>query len=107
MRPRRNKRDANESDLLTEVRKIGCDWHEAGPLDGWVWAPCGRFPRQWVPVEVKNPGGRNRFQDGQKEFIALCEQTRRPHFVWRTLDDCIRDLTGDPEARVLRDEDCR
>lgn len=107
MRTRHNKRDANESDLLREVRKIGCDWVEAGPLDGWAWSPCGRFPKQWIPVEVKNPAGRNRLQPGQSEFIAHSAATGRPYFIWRTLDDCIRDLTGDPEARVLRDEDCR
>lgn len=79
-----NKRDAAESALLKVAAQLKLLWVEAGPLDGWTWT----LFHGWVPVEIKSKDGR--LTDGQREFIAQCQQTGRPCFVWRTTEDIIR-----------------
>jgi hypothetical protein len=81
----RNHRDANERDLLEFARSFGAEWIEEGPLDGWLG-----WRGKWSPVEIKNPLGKNRLTDGQREFIALCAAVRLPCLVWRTADDVMR-----------------
>lgn len=78
-----NKRDANESDLVALVERMGVHWFEGGPLDGWVNV-CG-----WIPVEIKNPDGRNQLQRGQECFITLCIDRGWPVWTWRTTEDAI------------------
>ena len=80
---RHNHRDANEAHLLALAYQLGLDWVEAGPLDGLVWLG------QWMPVEIKNPKGRNRLQPGQRAFITLCVAQGRPYAVWREENDVI------------------
>ena len=82
---RHNHRDANEKSLLKLARQLGIHWIEAGPLDGWI--PHGPG---FVPVEIKNPDGRNRLQPSQKDFIALCVTNNWPYEIWRTDEDVIK-----------------
>ena len=53
------KRDANEPDVIEALERAGCQvWpiSSAGGPDLLVLTPQGR----WLPLEVKNPAGRNR-----------------------------------------------
>jgi hypothetical protein len=86
-------RDANEPKLLAAAAKCGALWVQAGPLDGWVRPVSGRYPRQWIPVEIKNPDGKNRYEKSQIEFMDLCNAIGAPYFTWRTTDDVVCDLT--------------
>jgi hypothetical protein len=85
------KRDANEGPLVTLARRLGAHWMQIGPLDGWVWVE--RFDR-WVPVEVKNPEGKNKYTPAQKRFLADCAAMNAPVWTWRTESDVLRDLGG-------------
>lgn len=94
---RYDHRDANESPLLKAAREMGVTIERAPPLDNWGW-----FPKlvQWIPIEVKNPDGKNRFERSQKDFMRRCDLTGAPYFVWRTIDDVVRDCN----LRTLRRE---
>jgi hypothetical protein len=94
---RHNHRDANEGQLVLAAEQIGAGWIEAGPLDGWTV-----HKGVWVPVEIKNPQGRNRYQRGQAEFITLCGRIGAPVFTWRTVDDVISTLQGIGTVGVKR-----
>lgn len=72
-----NKRDEVEPDGIEALAKLGVEWVEAGPLDGWIWLG------QWIPVEWKS-GKRKPLTQGQKDFIAQCNRTERPYRLWRT-----------------------
>ena len=76
-----NKRDANERLILAALAKMGIDWHEAGPLDGWVYIG------EWVPIEIKTPQGT--LTESQREFIAQCQHRARPYLVWRSVEDAL------------------
>jgi hypothetical protein len=84
-----NKRDQNETLITSTLAQMGIDWNEGGPLDGWIF-----LKGKWVPVEVKNPLGRNRLQPAQDTFIAACEGLGRPYLVLRTREDAIAAING-------------
>jgi hypothetical protein len=81
---RYNHRDANEPELLKCLARLGVDWNEGSPLDGWV------FLGQWIPVEIKTQEGR--LTKDQKDFIAYCQATGRPFLVWRSLEDVLKSV---------------
>lgn len=87
MRRAYNHRDANEPALKAVAERLGAVIVEGGPLDLWAYAR-----GLWVPVEVKNPEGRNRLQPSQVEFRQLCERIGAPTWLWRTADDVIANL---------------
>jgi hypothetical protein len=76
-----NKRDANEPSILAEVAKLGVDWTEAGPLDGWIYLA------QFIPVEIKMPG--EPLTTREQKFIDLCIARDRPWLVWRTSEQAV------------------
>lgn len=77
-----NKRDESEPAIVAALAKLGVDWHEGGPLDGWV-----HIGGQWIPVELKTPVGT--LTKGQKEFIEMCVDRGRAVVVWRTPEEAI------------------
>lgn len=81
--PRRayNNRDDNEPGIIKAFAQCGVEWTQAGPLDGWV------FILGHIPVEVKNPDGKNRFRPSQERYIAKCLLNRWPYLVVRTNED--------------------
>ena len=81
------KRDANENPLISLARTIGAEFEKVGPLDWW----CG-FRGRWVPLEIKNIDGRNRYTDQQVRFLARCNERQLPVWTWRTEADVMRDL---------------
>lgn len=83
------KRDGNEFDLVTAARQIGVHMVKAPPLDWWA---C--FRGRWVPVEIKNPDGRNRYTDEQKLFLLHCRERQAPVWTWRTVDDIVTSLNA-------------
>lgn len=109
--PPHNSRDAIEGQIVEALAKIGIEWSECGPLDGWIpvsrfmhrvhqrWS-CGQAPLYQpllVPVELKDPARRNKadkFTKQQKAFMAYCERNNVPYFVWHSVDEMLRDLTG-------------
>lgn len=94
MNPNRYRhRDANEPELIGTAETLGAVVIQAPPLDLWVYAK-----GLWVPTEVKNPKGRNRLQPSQIEFRALCERIGAPHWLWRTSDDVLANLTRANDA---------
>jgi hypothetical protein len=82
-----NHRDANEPALLEAAGRLGAVTVQGGPLDVWAFAR-----GMWVPVEIKNPEGRNRLQPSQIEFRQLCERIGAPTWLWRTEADVIENL---------------
>lgn len=81
------KRDANEPVLIGLAQGLGAQWEFGPPLDGWV---C--FRRQWTPVEIKNPDGRNRYTDSQVLFLARCKERQAPVWTWRDEADVLASL---------------
>ena len=81
------KRDANEGALLKIVKQFGAEWVQAPPLDGWC---CWR--ERWVPVEIKNEDGRNRYTEAQLLFLAKCKERNAPVWTWRTERDVFESL---------------
>lgn len=81
-----NHRDANEPALIRCAERMGVMWIEAGPLDGWV------FLHQHIPVEIKNPDGRNRLTRLQLEYIGLCRRHDWPWLEWRTIEDVVSSI---------------
>jgi hypothetical protein len=78
-----NNRDDNEPELKLYAEAMGMNVFEGGPLDLWIpWLGGG-----FLPVEVKNPNGRNRFQSSQEDFMALCDSMGWHYATWRTVDD--------------------
>lgn len=84
----RNHRDAIEERLVALATRLGCAWHEDGPLDGWAL-----HRGVWVPVEVKDPerkGRADEFEPAQIAFMRWCDARRGPYRVWRTESDVMR-----------------
>jgi len=78
---RAKKRDANESEIVAYLRKVGyfvviMD----DPFDLIVQCQCGR----WIPMEVKNPFGKNKLTDNQVDDYA---KMHKPPHVVRSCDD--------------------
>lgn len=80
-----NKRDDNEPALIAAAGRMGISWYEGGPLDGWIPWLRGTF----VPVEIKNPDGRDRPQPSQIKFMRECDLNGWRYEIWRTVDDII------------------
>jgi hypothetical protein len=80
-----NKRDTNEPEILAALAKVGGHWVEGPPLDGWAVTD-----RMFTPVEIKMPG--EPFTDGQREFIYACVTHNWPYWVWRSVEDMLRDV---------------
>jgi hypothetical protein len=86
----RNRRDANEHELVTHARALGAQWLEEGPLDGWIY-----FRGVFTPTEIKTPeceGSSDEYTPAQLRFFRWCSEYRAKWFAWRTLDDVERDL---------------
>jgi hypothetical protein len=87
-----NPRDANQDALIAVAERLGCNWLQAPPLDGWCWVR-GR----WMPVEIKRPereGQLFEYTPAQRRFFRWCELRGALWWVWRTESDVIRDLGG-------------
>lgn len=82
------KRDANEGRLIGLALGLGADWQPGPPLDGWCWTGQGG----WVPVEIKNPEGRNRYTDSQVRFLARCAARGMQVWTWRDEADVLASL---------------
>ena len=85
-----NHRDANEPSLLMAAAKMGVEWIEDGPLDGWI-----TVNGEHIPVEIKEPeveGHADEFTPKQKSFMAYCRRRGARFLVWRTIDDVIDSL---------------
>jgi hypothetical protein len=78
-----NTRDDNEPDLVAVVERLGVNWWQGGPLDGWVNV------LGWIPVEIKNPDGKDEYRPSQVRFIQLCLDRGWPVWTWRTEQDVI------------------
>lgn len=81
------RRDANEHELVELAFAIGARFEKFGPLDFWV-----SWRGKWVPLEIKNPDGRNRYTEEQILFLARCNERQMPVWTWRTENDVYRDL---------------
>lgn len=81
------RRDDNEPELIQLARQIGAEFEKIGPLDWW----CG-FRGRWVPLEIKNPDGKNKYTDTQISFLARCKERQLPVWTWRGEADVMRDL---------------
>lgn len=90
---RYNHRDGNETLIVAALAAMGVDWVEAPPLDGWC------FLGQWIPVEIKNPNGRNRKTDSQNDFIDACERDGKPYRIWRSANDAVEAVQTYREGR--------
>lgn len=100
-----NNRDAIEPDIVAALAKIGVEWNECGPLDGWVYRsfvvvePSGlrTFKRFMVPVELKDPHKRNwkperKYTRQQREFFEYCKRNDLPYFIWHSVEECLADM---------------
>jgi hypothetical protein len=81
------KVDANQKAVIDALKRIGCDVYSIGlPVDLVVGYRAKNFL-----VEVKNPLGRNRLTQEQKDFISSWRGQVR---VVRSADEAIRLVTG-------------
>ena len=78
-----NNRDDNEPELKLTSEMMGMPCFEGGPLDLWIPWVWGTF----MPIEVKNPNGKNRYQQSQIDFMAECDRNGWQYLTWRTFDD--------------------
>lgn len=83
------KRDANEPELVRIARQLGAQMEQFPPLDWWCFAR-----GYWVPVEIKNPDGRNQYTDEQVLFLARCKERGSPAWTWRTPEDVVKSFNG-------------
>lgn len=81
------RRDDNEPELIQLARQIGAEFEKIGPLDWW----CG-FRGRWVPLEIKNPDGKNQYTDSQIRFLARCKERQLPVWTWRDEQDVLKSL---------------
>lgn len=81
------KRDANEPQLVELARMLGAHMECTGPLDWWCY-----WRGAWIPVEIKNPDGRNRYTPEQIKFLARCKERGAPVWTWREEADVYRSL---------------
>lgn len=92
MRTRHDNRDANEPALVALAQRLGAQWRNGPPLDGWIlWRGL------WLPVEIKLPereGLKHEYTPLQKRFFTFCRDYGGKYFTWRCEDDIIRDLGG-------------
>jgi len=82
-----NRRDANESAILTCVEPLGGFWIAAPPFDGWLWDRSA-----WRLCEVKDPrreGWRSEFTDEQVKLLARLRERQIPVHVLRTEADVL------------------
>jgi hypothetical protein len=91
-----NTRDDNEAGLIEFIEGLGVNWFEGGPLDGWVNV------LGWIPVEIKNPNGKNEYQPSQERFIALCIDRGWPVWTWRTEQDAIELINARRAGKAVR-----
>lgn len=81
-------RDANEPELLRLWRRLGGEWVQAPPLDGWAI-----HRGIWTPTEIKIPereGLAHEYTPAQRRFLTLALAARAPVFIWRTADDVLK-----------------
>ena len=81
------KRDANEDALTAIARRLGVYLVQEGPLDWWAW-----WRGAWYVVEIKNPGGRNRYTEIQERFIAQARERGFTVWTWRDESDVLASL---------------
>lgn len=81
------RRDANEPELVRLARLLGVLMEKHPPLDWWAF-----YRGQWIPVEIKNPDGRNRLTDKQVLFLARAKERDAPVWIWRSEDDVYQSL---------------
>jgi hypothetical protein len=80
------KRDANEKDLVTLAKYLGCQlWKLSTPCD-WLCLHRGR----WFPCEIKTEDGG--FTEKQKEFIKDAKESGGEVTVWRNQLDVMATL---------------
>ncbi len=60
-------------------------FEKAGPLDWWVG-----FRGRWYPLEIKTENGV--YTALQKRFLAQCEASGLPVWIWRTEYDVMRSV---------------
>lgn len=83
-----NRRDNNESTILTSVDPLNGLWIPEGPFDGWLWNR-----RCWSLCEVKDPkreGWKDEFTDEQHKWIIRLKERGIPWHALRTDDDVLR-----------------
>lgn len=80
-----NKRDQSEKPILQAIAKLGVEWIEAGPLDGWVY-----ITSRWLPVEIKT--GNAPLTEGQQKFLANCIEAGRPCVIWRSAAEAVESV---------------
>ena len=87
---RAQRKDVNHSDLVCLIRRLGGQWEEGGPVDGWL----GKDGK-WTPTEFKDPkreGQVNEYTDAQHRFFLRCAILKNPYLVIRTADDVLKYL---------------
>ena len=80
----RGRRDGNQRlivQVLEGVNRVVLVLEH--PLDLVVESRCACGRKGWLPMEVKNPNGRNRLTENQVAFIAMCEEKGLPIAVVR------------------------
>jgi len=90
-RPRHPKPDANQSDVIRDLRKCGLVVHDVSSLSGdhldfWVGDPASY---SWLQVELKAEGGR--LTPRERAYIAQ-NITRVPILIARTAEDVLEAL---------------
>lgn len=73
-RPRHTRRDANQQEIVDDLRRLGfyvLDLADVGGqvLDLFVTAPDATGEWRWLAVEIKTPDGT--LTDNQKEFFEM------------------------------------
>lgn len=93
MRRYAQRRDSNELPLVRFAERLGARlWRLDEPCDFLML-----FRGRWEAVEIKNPeqeGHADEYTLLQREFHAEVFQRGGRVLVWRTKDDCLRDLGG-------------
>lgn len=99
-RPRHTRRDANQQEIVYDLRHLGfyvLDLADVGGrvLDLFVAAPDATGEWRWLAVEIKTPDGT--LTDNQKRFFEMWPDT--PAIVAQCTEDVLRWYAHERETR--------
>ena len=89
-RPRRTRRDANQSPIVSEARAVGMLWLDTSDNGGEMLDGIFCWRGQCIPTEIKAPGKAGSLTVGERVIIAKLAAVGVKAAIVESFDDVLR-----------------